>query len=111
MSLKQHNYEVTEGECPSCEDGSLWVNTHELVCGECHLVFRNNTKQIANITESYEEPVIEFYQRRSSKEDEHRYDSSKMPILPGGFESAYDGDGIYGDDKDEETLLDTRRRA
>lgn len=112
MSLKDENYEITEGSCPDCEDGSLWVNMHELVCGHCHLVFRDGTnpQMDDDFPDPTEPPAVEFYKNRFGDSSKHRYSNSGSAILPGGFEDAYEGDDEYGinrDDSDE--LLDTRR--
>lgn len=109
MSLEEDNYDVTEGECPDCEDGSLWVNSFELVCDECGGVYRKAQKHSDDSSQDesiMSDPFIEF----NSNREKHRYDNSGRVRMPGGFEEAYEGDGLYGNGHDEDEIADYRRR-
>lgn len=88
MSLRDNNYDVTEGECPDCEEGNLWVNSYELVCEQCDTVFRKATNE-ATASASQQENYDEV-------QKDSTYDNSGKIILPGGFIHAYRGDGLYG---------------
>jgi len=91
MSLKDDNYDVTEGECPNCEEGDLWVNTHELVCDVCYRVFRGEDKHALSADrDPTDEISTDFYENRFCGSEKHRYAHSNKPILPGGFEQAYE---------------------
>lgn len=76
-------YDPTETECPDCENGDLWVNSYELVCDSCGIALRKGD------TVDQDFPT--------SRDDERpTYDNSGRVILPGGFSSAYRGEGLYG---------------
>jgi len=75
-------YDPTETECPECEEGQLWVNSFELVCSECGNVLRKGDNSSRDFSHS--------------RDERPTYDNSGRVILPGGFHSAYWGDGIYG---------------
>lgn len=87
MSLQEENYDVTESECPDCEHGSLWVNSYELVCDDCGMVFRKDQRQSIETRT----PAEEFYENR----DSHTYDNGNENMaagkirMPGGFPEAY----------------------
>lgn len=91
MSLRDDNYDVTESECPDCEEGDIWVNSFELVCDTCGVVFRkSNGPEIETKT-----PLEDFNEHR----DEHNYYNSGRTIMPGGFLQAYpDADPSLSED-------------
>lgn len=81
--MSNMGYDPTETECPDCDDGVLWVNSHELVCGNCGITLRKHESTDRDFSHS--------------RDDERpRYNNSGLVILPGGFPHAFRGDGLYG---------------
>lgn len=107
MSLKDYNYDLTETECPDCEEGMLWVNSFELLCDECSVVTRTlNRDQVIP-----EDPIETFEEKR----DTFRYKHSDRVKMQGGFfdrqRDIEPGDnGIYGMGHNTNSLNNTRRR-
>lgn len=73
--------------CHECENGTFVRDGHELVCNNCFYA--------PDFSESVE-PTDPWAEHRKAVES-HRSDSDKgRPRLPGGFVTAYHGDGLYG---------------
>lgn len=113
MSLRELNYDVTEGQCPrdGCE-GDLWVNTFELVCDDCSHVFRDIEAEKREDDEVHtREPIVEHENNR----EERCYENTGRLVMQGGFYDVEDDilpddNGIYGMDYSDEELNDNRRR-
>lgn len=89
MSLRKMGYEPTETECPECEEGTLFVNSFELVCNNCRIVFRKGEKP-----PDYGGGPVEYFR---NNRDDFTYDGSGLVMCLGGFPSAYYGPGLYGE--------------
>jgi len=85
-SLKREGFERTERESPFHDDGTLWANSHELVCDETGIVVSSDDE-----LKNEEKSIAELAAGRP------RYSNSRKPILPGGFSAAYH----WGSDGDE----------
>lgn len=81
----RQKYDLTEEECPLCEEGRLWANSFELYCDNCDSVLRGEDSDF----EKFGEDVF-------SNRTDYRYNGSKKIMLFGGFPSAYNGEGLYG---------------
>jgi len=81
-------YQLTDRECPFCDsDARLWSNSYELVCESCAGVLNKEHYLIQRSLPDQED---------RQREDRLEYNNSGRIVLPGGYFSAYDGDGIYG---------------
>lgn len=109
MTVGESNYDVTESECPACEDGTLLVNSFELVCDTCDNVTRKGggRRVSGQPKEAIGQPrsaiarddaFVEYLRDRGTTDSgTYRYNNSDTVIMPGGFEDAYHGNGIYGE--------------
>lgn len=104
MTVGDSNYDTTESECPECEEGTLLVNSFELICDQCDHVTR---KGATGPDLSHTGPLQDYFENR----DKHTYDNSGRVIMPGGFSKAYEGDGIYGESMSDKEINDTNRRV
>jgi len=87
--LYNNGYNKTEQESPFHDNGTLWKNSHEIVCDETGIVIRNP-----------EEYTLK--QNNSENKRVPRYENSENVILPGGMQHAYqwgDSNGTFVYDK------------
>jgi len=75
--LRDEGFERTERDSPFDDDGTLWANSHELVCDETGIVVTSasdiETRDVAELS-----PATP------------RYSNSGRVILPGGHRHVYD---------------------
>lgn len=90
-NLKDQGFERTERDSPFDEAGTLWANSHELVCDETGIVVTSEEE----IREE-ESTVAEL------SSSTPRYSNSNRVILPGGFKHVYD----WGEDEDGRFLYE-----
>lgn len=89
-SLKNQGFERTERDSPFDEAGTLWANSHELVCDETGIV-------VTSEREIREESTV-----AELSSSVPRYSNSNRVILPGGHKHVYD----WGEDDDGEFIYE-----
>ncbi|AGM11370.1 hypothetical protein M199_gp040 [Halogranum tailed virus 1] len=89
--LKSQGFERTERSSPFHDDGTLWANSHELVCDETGIVVRSQAD-----LQQEEKTVAEL------SESTPRYSNSGRVILPGGHKHVYD----WGEDDEGEFIYE-----
>lgn len=93
-SLYNSGYDKTERDSPFHDNGTLWKNSHEIICDKTGIVIRN--------TDEY---TLDNDNETSTKKNENpRYDNSDKVILPGGMQRVYewgDSNGEFVYDKED----------
>jgi hypothetical protein len=91
-SLYNAGYDKTERDSPFHDTGTLWKNSHEIICDATGIVIRN--------TDEY---TLDNDNETSTRKNENpRYDNSDRVILPGGMQRVYEwgnSDGKFVYDK------------
>lgn len=91
--LYNSGYEKTERDSPFHDNGTLWKNSHEVICDMTGIVIRNTDEHTQDSN------------KKTSKTDKRpRYDNSNKVILPGGMQNVYewgDSNGEFVYDKQE----------
>lgn len=81
------NGRKTDRDCHLCEEGTVYKDGHELVCGSCYY-----TPSTDEDMTTVEEPQIGFRRALDARVDGEIDD---RPRMPGGWHDAYWGDGEY----------------
>jgi hypothetical protein len=92
-TLYNSGYDKTERDSPFHDTGTLWKNSHEIICDATGIVIR-----------SADEYTLDTDENTRKNEKIPRYNNSDKVILPGGMQRVYewgDSNGKFVYDKED----------